>query len=474
MAGRIDPQSGARPPVRTFDYLCWLLLLIQVWRIQDMYTFLAKIQLPILGSLLAAILWISEGHFEQTKDRFKHPVIKWAIFIIVWIALTIPGSVYTGMSFSFLLNDHSKTFLAMLLIASSIRSFAQLERLALVHVAGATLYCIKILTVFQVEANGRLGNLYYYDANDLAMLGVATLPMAIYFVGKKTSPAWLRLGSLVATGVLLLAIVKTGSRGGFIGMIAVGLFLLFGFRAIKSSIRFGTVAAGVIAIMSFAGANYWTMMSTLLDPKADYNWAGNNDEGRMAIWERGMGYMAHSPLFGVGAYAFPVAEGTISALADRQEMGIGLKWSAAHNSFVQIGAELGVPGLLAFLLMLWNIGRANRKVIRKAKETGVWGDEASIAQALQGALIAYVVCGFFLSQAYSTFLYSLCGMVVGLSYVAGRTPAALTPAATRFPWQRQTVGGLPIGGPGLVLGPARGPLPHSLGTGPYRPGPRRA
>ena len=52
--------------------------------------------------------------------------------------------------------------------------------------------------------------------------------------------------------------------------------------------------------------------------------------------------------------AFPVAEGTIFVpLAARAEaVGHGLKWNAAHNSFVEIGAELGIPGLLVFLALL--------------------------------------------------------------------------------------------------------------------------
>ena len=76
------------------------------------------------------------------------------------------------------------------------------------------------------------------------------------------------------------------------------------------------------------------------------------DEGRIQIWQRGMGYMLDHPLLGVGAGNFPTAEGTISSIARNTPSWKGVRWSAAHNSFVEIGAELGVPGLILFLLTL--------------------------------------------------------------------------------------------------------------------------
>ena len=37
-----------------------------------------------------------------------------------------------------------------------------------------------------------------------------------------------------------------------------------------------------------------------------------------------------------------------SPFAERQQLGRGVKWNAAHNS-CQVGAELGIPGLLMFV-----------------------------------------------------------------------------------------------------------------------------
>lgn len=150
----------------------------------------------------------------------------------------------------------------------------------------------------------------------------------------------------------------------------------------------------------------------------------------MAVWGRGMGYMADNPILGVGANAFPIAEGMISEISERQRYGIGLKWSAAHNSFVQIGAELGVPGLLAFVFLLysgitaaWRVGRRHPGVDRTVK---------SLGQAVVGAFVGFTVSGFFLSHGYSVFLYAMLGTTVGLAHVDQLSKRALW--ATRRTW----------------------------------------
>lgn len=416
---QVSPTRVAPSKPRAFDWLVVGLLFSYVWRIQDLYPILAKVQLPILVSLAALALFFMEGHAKRLRKMGREPILRAATFLLVWMVLSVPGSVFPGLSFRFIFNDHIKTFLMMLMIMVSVRGLADVERLVLAQVAGAGIYCLKILTEFHIGSNGRLNELLYYDSNGLALLIVASLPLAVSFL-PSGSKIWRRMLALAASAIFVVAIVRTGSRGGFLALIAVTAYLVFAFRAIKAHVRIGAVAACAVLLFTVAGPRYWTMMATLLHPTQDYNWEGNNDVGRMDIWKRGIGYMNEHPLFGVGANAFPVAEGTISPLARRQERGIGLKWSAAHNSFVQVGAELGYPGLIAFVTLLalafrtmWRVGRASSSTDPVRRRQGVLG------QALVGSLIGYVVAGFFLSQAYSAFLYGTLGIIVGLARTAG-------------------------------------------------------
>jgi len=179
------------------------------------------------------------------------------------------------------------------------------------------------------------------------------------------------------------------------------------------------VIAIVACVMVVGSGEFWGRMQTMLHPSQDYNWVGASRAGRAEVWRRGIGYMVSHPVFGTGLNTFWVAEGTLSDAPSLLEQGIGSKWSTAHNSFVLIGAELGVPGLLTFLLLL---GYMMRRMWRLSKPsrgppvidgTLLGGD---IAEALVGSLCAYCVGGFFLSQAYSKVLYvGLIPLAAGLS-----------------------------------------------------------
>src|SRR5690606_7342612 len=161
---------------------------------------------------------------------------------------------------------------------------------------------------------------------------------------------------------------------------------------------------------------------TILNPSEDYNWSGNSESGRMEGWKRGIGYMLRRPLTGVGARAFPVAEGQLSPLAERQQYGMGVKWSAAHNSFVAIGAELGVFWaargvfvLYACVLLQLDADKAERGVSSGRARAERTSDAAFLGQALAGTIVGYVICGSFPSRAYAAYMFIIYALMVGMA-----------------------------------------------------------
>jgi O-antigen ligase len=155
----------------------------------------------------------------------------------------------------------------------------------------------------------------------------------------------------------------------------------------------------LILIMSFAPGTLWERMSTIGDKEQDYNMTASS--GRIAVWKRGIGFMLANPVLGVGPDVFAVADG--------ESHGGRGKWSVAHNSFVQVGAELGVTGLVLFVMMivksLQSLSTAHRKLPTGSPEAGLVG-------AIQIGFYGYLSTGFFLSQAYSSLLILLTGLSV--------------------------------------------------------------
>ena len=131
--------------------------------------------------------------------------------------------------------------------------------------------------------------------------------------------------------------------------------------------------------------------------------------------------MLDQPILGVGPGNFQVAEGTLSPFADRQRFGIGVRWNAAHNSFIQVGAELGVPGLVLYVAMIGAACAALRQSSRYERPLadGLPG-RSRLTPALTAALLGFVVGSVFLSLAYSEMLYTLVALAVGLHKVLAR------------------------------------------------------
>jgi O-antigen ligase len=408
-----------------------VMALTYVWRVQDLFPTLGRLSPALLTTGVALAAWVLNADPRRRLRHLNTTTMRLVLVFVALMLLSVPGSIWQGNSVRFLYQDFGLTFVFMVLVAASIRARRDVEWFALAHVLGATLYSAVVLTRGKIDADGRLGGLSYYDANDLAMVLVCTLPMTVYFLRREIK-TWRRLAAFAALLLLTLTIVKTGSRGGFLGLIVAMGYILFRYRAIKPMTRFAAVLAGGLVLMAIGSESYWQRIQTMLRPEEDYNWSDNNLSGRKAVWMRGLGYMAQRPLLGVGVRNFGQAEGTISQMAaDMRAINRGFKWSAPHNSFVEVGAEVGVPALIVFVALLIASIRAMARLRprRGVADPDAAGD-AALGQALIGSLIAYMVSGFFLTQAFSAYLYCLLAMVIGLSKLH-RAPATPPPPRVR-------------------------------------------
>jgi O-antigen ligase len=406
-----------------------LMALTYVWRFQAVFPVLGLLQLTSLASLGAYVFYFLDEDRRRSIVHLNNPVVILMASIFVMMFLSLPFSLWPGGSFAFM-RHFTKTFVWALLIVACVRAFVDVERLAAVQVVGAAVYAAMVLWQGQVGADLRARGFGGYDPNDYSLFLVCTIPLAVYFLARARTTQR-RAVVAVAIALMALAVAKGGSRAGFVGFVAVFSYMLLAYRALPKRIRIGSVVVGFLALALLASDEYWARMSTLLNPKDDYNWSGRSYSGRMEIWKRGVGYMWQHPVLGVGIKQFGTAEGRLSDRGQGPDYGGGLKWSSPHNSFVQVGAELGMTGLVLFLALL---GITFRMLLRLARSppprSGGTAPQAALAQALIAALFGYVVVGFFLSQAYSAFLYSLFGTVAALAKVASFGATQLP--ATRF------------------------------------------
>ncbi|OLC77094.1 MAG: hypothetical protein AUH78_05230 [Gemmatimonadetes bacterium 13_1_40CM_4_69_8] len=388
-------------------------LFLMVWRFQSLFPSLAFYGLTFAATPVALFVFWLDRDPRRRLSNLNQPVVRAALGILVLVVLSIPTSlVPPRRSLEFLL-AHLLTVALMLLVAASVRGLVDLRRLVWLQVAGVTIFSAVVVARSPMGSEGRLLiTASYADPNDLSLLIVSILPLTVYL----WRPAGLLTRSLLAAcaAFLMMTLGNTGSRGGFLGLLAVAAYLLLGFRGISRAKRVSAAALLAILLVVLASDRYFARMQTMLHPSTDYNWSGRSEDGRLEVWTRGIGYMLDHPVFGVGAGAFTTADGALATqFAVRRQHGGRFKSSAPHNSLLQIGAEIGVLGLILFVALLIGAFRALSRIRR-----GPAGEAAFLAQALIGSLVGFVVAAFFLSHAYSPFLYVLLGMSVGLAKIA--------------------------------------------------------
>jgi O-antigen ligase len=398
-------------------YAIAIMVWTYVWRVQDLFPVLGTLRISLIAAALAVGLFALDRHPARSATVLKTPVVLCALGLFAIAILGVPGSLWPGRSATFLLKDFVPNVVLLVLVAASVRSVRDLEWINWVNVLGACVFSAFVLLSFDIGPSGRLGRLVYYDANDLALVVVCTIPFSVFLLVRS---GWThRLLSLAIAMLFIVTLSRSGSRGGFLGFLAVLAYALVGFRAIPVRARVLTALGGLGLLTLTASDAYLDRVRSLRNLQQDYNWSGGATEGRMEVWKRGVRYMAEHPFLGVGMRNFSMAEGMLSEESKaRMARGAGFKWSVAHNSFLEIGVELGVIGLALFVGMLTAAIRVLGRIksARRSKDRGTVR-ELAFACTLTASLIGYVVAGFFVSAWYFSYLYMVLGLVVGFAKI---------------------------------------------------------
>jgi putative inorganic carbon (hco3(-)) transporter len=131
--------------------------------------------------------------------------------------------------------------------------------------------------------------------------------------------------------------------------------------------------------------------------------------------------IATHPLFGVGL-------GNFKALVLDYEEGPAKVQSVAHNTFIEIAAELGIPTLLTFLATIFSSYRSLEKVCQRAKRSRIRFLELAVL-GIEGGLVGYCVSVFFVSAEYEKGLWLLIFVSMCVPSLAKRVTSKLLESA---------------------------------------------
>lgn len=378
----------------------------------------------LLLSMLIAVLNRSALRWENLTQAWPS---KGVFFLLLLAVLGAPLGLSLGTSVLYTWDRYIKVLVVFFLMVAAIRNTKDLAVMIWSYVASLAVLVVLAMTVLEVDVTStglqRLGGgSSMFDANDLAMLMVMGLPLALlcFFTSRS-------IGRYVAGATLIgipMVIAQTGSRGAMVGLVLTAPFLLTALPNVSATRRLLISLTVVAGIFLGAPQGYWKQMQTIFNPSEDYN--VGTDYGRTEIAKRGLGYMITRPVAGVGIANFPRAEGTISPIIDRRVAGgLSVEWIAPHNTYVQVGAELGVTGLLLWLSLLyagtvtlWGLKRQMPKDWES--RSGEHRYLLLACRLMPVTVLGFMVTSFFLSHAYTPPYYTILSFIAGLQLIVRR------------------------------------------------------
>lgn len=240
------------------------------------------------------------------------------------------------------------------------------------------------------SGGGMFGN-----PNDLADALDLLIPLAVAMgLCRKGILRWVYFAS---AGVFAITVMITFSRGGFLGMVAVAVYMMWKLGRGKRLKMFFAGALVFGFVMAVSPGGFGSRIATIFDSSKDQT--GSSYQRRQLL-ERAIKIVVARP-YGVGL-------GNYHMYSVNEEK--------AHNGYLEIAAELGTIGLIAFLIInfkplfrLWGIER-------QLGESPQGKDKESfyLCVCLQSILVGYVVCSFFGSIQYLWYLYYPAAYSIGL------------------------------------------------------------
>jgi len=388
-------------------------ILSYVWRYHDLSPVLSPFRLAALSTAATWLFLLVAPRLGQLKQALRLPYIWMFVVWMIWIGFTTGYALAPERAWTVWLDDHFKTLTMFLFVVTCLTSFLAVRAVMALHVLG-----VAILMFFYTKGGYSLWNspVPMYDVNDMALHLNMAIPMVIFFALSVRPPA-ARVALWGLAGTMAVCVLMTQSRGGLVTLALGLLFLAVKVKGVPWWMRLAPPAALVIGF-SFLPQDAQDRLMTVFSPTEDYNY--DADTGRMAIWERGLGYLEENRVTGVGVDNFLVAEATISP---RARMGEFMRPQVPHNSFLQVATETGIPGFLLYVGMILTAAvralRMRRALMKRRHDTlAAWHVQAFDLQLM--SLAAFVVGGFFLSMGYQPMLFTIVAVIAGTEMSAAR------------------------------------------------------
>jgi putative inorganic carbon (HCO3(-)) transporter len=390
-------------------------LLLAAWLVQRRRGFGGPLPgaLTLCLAAYAVIVWLSLAWARDTALGEQRGLAITKAFVIYALVLLLTGSRKE-------LRQGAWTLLVAAALVGGLgvfqalagtydQTFAGLARVEYAHIYGR---------VFEPRIAGPVG-----DPNFFAQMLIPAVPIGL-LLGQSAASVRERAAAFGSVGVVTAAVVMTYSRG---GALALGVVLALWLLGQGVSARRLAVGAGAIALLILLlpsdFARRLTTFRQFLPGGGDVLRLDSSFEQRRVLVTTAWHMFLDHPLTGVGAgnYAVhyrPYTEETGSVVLEYEEFD---RPHFPHNLYLEIAAETGLLGLIAFAAVLATCFVYLRRARVAFGGAGDWSS-ASLATGVQLALIGYLVSSLFLHGDFPRSLWLLFGFCAALCRLAPTRP----------------------------------------------------
>jgi len=302
----------------------------------------------------------------------------------------------------------------IILLIMVVMAFSQSPRrlTALMWATALAVACYAVPGALWVAVTGgHAGPLYGPRAsdiennNDFAAAMIATLPFFV-FLGPTAPRPWMRHAALGVFGITVVAILGTYSRAAVLALVAVLLLL----AALRQWRALAVAAVAWVAFLSVTAPQKWVRrVDTIRTFSREASAAQRPQEWYVAL-RLGLDH----PVLGAGFQ--PFTPETYLRYVGYED------YHNAHNFFLQVFAEHGIPGLALYtalvvstLATLWRMGRRPAIAPTAARFR-------AFSLALLVGLVGYIVDAQFHVLSYRPIFFNLLALAIMVDTLA-RAPA---------------------------------------------------
>ena len=228
------------------------------------------------------------------------------------------------------------------------------------------------------------------DPNYEALSLVITLPLAIWLARYEVRSLWKWVGRS-CTPILAFAVFLSQSRGGLLAMAVMAV--LAWLNSPRKTRLLGWFIAALLFLFAIAPGQVIARLQQIQVAGEAETGAEMSTRARVELAKAGFAMMEDHPLFGVGLGQFKANEFHYNPVLTDLEPDPKI----AHDTYVQLGAEGGIPTLMfyvAILILTLTTCRGAQKI------PGLPEDISILALTFQIGLIGVAVAEFFLTAQY--------------------------------------------------------------------------